>query len=121
MLDYAYKNIGDLSGGQQQRIFIARSLVNDPELLILDEPTVGVDSENVKRFYELLHQLHEERKITLLLVTHDTGTMTDYATDVVCLNRSLHFHGNTEEFTSLSEKELSIIYGHSLNIVTHNH
>ncbi|AXI09890.1 ATP-binding cassette domain-containing protein [Oceanobacillus sp. 143] len=121
MLDYAYRNIGDLSGGQQQRIFIARSLVNDPELLILDEPTVGIDSENVKRFYDLLHQLHDKRNISLLLVTHDTGTMTEHATDIVCLNKTLHFHGKSEEFTSLSEYDLSNIYGHALNIVTHNH
>ncbi|RDW18674.1 zinc ABC transporter ATP-binding protein [Oceanobacillus arenosus] len=121
MLDYAYRNIGDLSGGQQQRIFIARSLVNDPELLILDEPTVGIDAENVKRFYDLLHQLHDKRNITLLLVTHDTGTMTEHATDIVCLNKTLHFHGKSEEFNSLSEHDLSNIYGHALNIVTHNH
>lgn len=121
MLDHAYDNIGNLSGGQQQRIFIARSLVNDPELLILDEPTVGVDYENVKRFYELLHQLNRERNITLLLVTHDTGTMTEHATDIVCLNKTLHFHGKPEEYTSLTEKDLSQFYGHPVNIVTHDH
>lgn len=121
MLDYVHENIGNLSGGQQQRIFIARSLVNEPELLILDEPTVGVDYENVKRFYELLHHLNEERNITLLLVTHDTGTMTEHATDIVCLNKTLHFHGDPEEYTSLTEKDLSQFYGHPVNIVTHNH
>lgn len=121
MLDYAYKNIGNLSGGQQQRIFIARALVNEPELLILDEPTVGVDYENVKRFYELLHRLNEERNITLLLVTHDTGTMTEHATDIVCLNKTLHFHGKPEEYTSLTEKDFSQFYGHPVNIVTHDH
>lgn len=121
MLDYVYENIGNLSGGQQQRIFIARSLVNDPDLLILDEPTVGVDYENVKRFYELLHQLNDKRNITLLLVTHDTGTMTEHATDIVCLNKTLHFHGKPEEYTSLSEKDFSQFYGHPVNIVTHDH
>ncbi|MEC5424983.1 metal ABC transporter ATP-binding protein [Virgibacillus sp. C22-A2] len=121
MLDYTYQNIGNLSGGQQQRVFIARSLVSDPELLILDEPTVGVDYENVKRFYELLHQLNNERNITLLLVSHDTGTMTEHATDIVCLNKTLHFHGKPEEYTSLTEKDLSEFYGHPVNIVTHDH
>lgn len=119
MLDYAYENVGNLSGGQQQRVFIARSLVNEPELLILDEPTVGVDNENVRRFYDLLHQINEERNITLLLVTHDTSTMTEHATDIVCLNKTLHFHGNPDEYTSLSEKDLSGFYGHPVNIVTH--
>lgn len=121
MSEYAYQNIGNLSGGQQQRVFIARSLVNDPELLILDEPTVGVDNENVRRFYDLLHQLNQQRNITLLLVTHDTGMMTEHATDIVCLNKSLFFHGGPKEYTSLSNQDLSHIYGHPVNIVTHDH
>lgn len=121
MLEFAYENVGNLSGGQQQRIFIARSLVNDPELLILDEPTVGVDYENVKRFYDLLQQLNEEKNITLLLVTHDTGTMTEHATDIVCLNQTLHFHGKPEDYASLPPEELSKFYGHPVQVVTHDH
>src|SRR5690625_4119697 len=121
MGEYAYQNIGNLSGGQQQRVFIARALVSEPELLILDEPTVGIDYQNVERFYELLHKLNSEQNITLLLVTHDTGAMTEYATDVVCLNQSLHFHGLPEEYTSLTDKDLSKIYGHPVTIVTHDH
>lgn len=118
---FAYENIGNLSGGQQQRVFIARALVSNPELLILDEPTVGIDYENVNRFYELLHHLNERQKLTLLLVTHDTGTMTKHATDIVCLNKTLHFHGKPDEFAALSETDLSILYGHHVNIVTHDH
>ncbi|WP_284141709.1 MULTISPECIES: metal ABC transporter ATP-binding protein [unclassified Virgibacillus] len=121
MQDYAYENIGNLSGGQQQRVFIARSLVSEPELLILDEPTVGVDYENVQRFYELLHELNKAHGITLLLVTHDTGTMTEYATDIACLNKTLHFHGNPNEYAALKETDLSRIYGHQVSIVTHDH
>lgn len=121
MEDYTYQNIGNLSGGQQQRVFIARALVSEPELLILDEPTVGVDYKNVQRFYELLHQLNVEQNITLLLVTHDTGALTAHATDVVCLNKTLHFHGKSEEYESLTEVDLSEIYGHPVNIVKHDH
>jgi len=121
MSEYAYQNIGHLSGGQQQRIFIARALVNNPDLLILDEPTVGIDYKNVERFYELLHQLNDEKKITLLLVTHDTGAMTEHATDIVCLNKKLHFHGDSEKYTALTEKDLSTIYGHPVHIVKHDH
>lgn len=120
MLDFAHRNIGDLSGGQQQRVFIARSLVADPEFLILDEPTVGVDKENVARFYDLLNTLNDQ-EITLLLVTHDTGIMTEYATDLVCLNKELHFHGHPDQYSTLSESELSDLYGHPVQIVTHDH
>ncbi|SEO70788.1 zinc transport system ATP-binding protein [Amphibacillus marinus] len=121
MSDYLNQNIGDLSGGQQQRIFIARALVSDPKFLILDEPTVGIDTENVQKFYQLLHKLNSEQNISLLLVSHDVGTMTKYANGVACLNKSIHFHGNTSDFTNLTEHQLSQFYGHDLNIVTHQH
>ncbi len=121
MQDYINRNIGDLSGGQQQRIFIARSLVSDPALLILDEPTVGIDTENVQKFYGLLHRLNEENNITLLLVSHDIGTMTEHADGIACLNKSLHFHGDTKSFSNLTDRELSHFYGHDLNLVTHQH
>lgn len=121
MSEYAYQNIGNLSGGQQQRVFIARALVSDPELLILDEPTIGIDYQNVERFYKLLHELNAKQNITLLLVTHDTGAMTEYATDVVCLNKTLHFHGKSEEYSALSAEYLSEIYGHPVQVIVHDH
>lgn len=121
MSDYAYENIGNLSGGQQQRVFIARALVSDPELLILDEPTVGVDQENVQKFYGLLHQLNDDHNITLLLVTHDTGTMTEHATDIVYLNKTVHFHGNPDDYETLTNEDLSAFYGHPVNIMTDDH
>lgn len=121
MGEYAYKNIGILSGGQQQRVFIARALVSDPKLLILDEPTVGIDYQNVERFYDLLHELNTKQNITLLLVTHDTGAMTEHATNVVCLNQTLHFHGKSEEYSALSAEYLSEIYGHPVQVIVHDH
>ncbi|SFM39144.1 zinc transport system ATP-binding protein [Gracilibacillus orientalis] len=120
MTGYLSENIGELSGGQQQRIFIARALVSNPQLIILDEPTVGVDAENVEKFFELLHELNKQN-ITLLLITHDIGTMTHHASRVACLNKTLHFHGNPNEFQTLSKDQLSDFYGHPLNLVTHEH
>jgi zinc transport system ATP-binding protein len=121
MSEFASRNIGELSGGQQQRVFIARALVSNPEVLILDEPTVGVDSKNVQAFYEMLGHLNKELDITLLLVTHDIGTISSKVTHVACLNKHLHFHGNTEEFENLRESELSGIYGHDVQLLHHDH
>jgi zinc transport system ATP-binding protein len=121
MAEFRQRNIGELSGGQQQRVFIARALVSEPNLLILDEPTVGVDAENVQSFYEMLSDLNISRGITLLLVTHDIGTISDKVTHVACLNKHLHFHGNTEEFEQVSSKGLSKVYGHEVHMLNHNH
>ncbi|WP_088102487.1 metal ABC transporter ATP-binding protein [Halalkalibacter urbisdiaboli] len=119
MTEYIHQNIGELSGGQQQRVFIARALVSEPELLILDEPTVGVDASSVRNFYDMLSELNKEKKITLVLVTHDIGAMTDHVTDVACLNKHLHFHGNSKEFGE--NQNLSDFYGHDVHLLTHNH
>ncbi|OLS35776.1 zinc ABC transporter ATP-binding protein [Alkalihalophilus pseudofirmus] len=119
MTEYLNQNIGELSGGQQQRVFIARALVSDPELLILDEPTVGVDAKSVKSFYDMLSHLNREKGITLLMVTHDIGAMTDHVTNVACLNKNLHFHGGPKEFEE--NQDLSAIYGHDVHLLTHNH
>lgn len=118
MTEYTKQNIGELSGGQQQRIFIARALVSDPELLILDEPTVGVDSKSVTSFYIMLTELNK-KGITLLLVTHDIGIMTDHVTAVACLNRHLHFHGNTNDFKE--NHILSAFHGQNAQLLVHNH
>ncbi|TWE06466.1 zinc transport system ATP-binding protein [Neobacillus bataviensis] len=121
MAEFSQRNIGELSGGQQQRVFIARALVSEPNLLILDEPTVGVDAENVHSFYEMLGDLNTSRGITLLLVTHDIGTISDKVTHVACLNKHLHFHGDTDEFEQVSSKGLSKVYGHEVHVLAHNH
>jgi len=121
MKEFSTRNIGELSGGQQQRVFIARALVSEPKLLILDEPTVGVDVENVHSFYDMLGDLNNSRGITLILVTHDIGTVSDKVTHVACLNKHLHFHGDTEEFEQLNQDGLSKVYGHDVHVLAHNH
>lgn len=120
MESFMNRNIGELSGGQQQRVFIARALVSEPELLILDEPTVGVDAENVQSFYEMLAQLNKTG-ITLLMVTHDIGAISDKVTNVACLNKVLFFHGTSKDFEEQKIKEVSEIYGHDVHLLSHEH
>ncbi|HCT0498466.1 TPA: metal ABC transporter ATP-binding protein [Staphylococcus pseudintermedius] len=115
-----HKNIAQLSGGQQQRVLIARALVSDPAVLVLDEPTNGIDAKHVGEFYETLNHLKQEG-VTIILVTHDIGVVADTATDVACLNKHLHFHGAVNEFKSLDEVEISKIYGHPIKFVDHKH
>lgn len=119
--DLANRNIGKLSGGQQQRTFIARALVSNPDLLILDEPTVGVDAESVDRFYELLEHLHDHIGISMLLVSHDIGVITSKVDQVACLNKKLFFHGNPKDFTNNQEAILASAYGHDIHLIDHSH
>lgn len=93
MEDFADKNIGELSGGQQQRVFIARAMISNPKILILDEPTVGIDSKNVRSFYNMLVHLNREHNITVILVTHDVDAVSTSISHVACLNQRMHFHG----------------------------
>jgi zinc transport system ATP-binding protein len=121
LLHLKKRNIGELSGGQQQRVFIARALVSSPELLILDEPTVGVDAGNVRSFYQMLGDLNKNLGITLLLVTHDIGAITDKVTHVVCLNKYLYFHGKTEVFEEKKKNGMPESYGFDLQMLSHEH
>ena len=88
------QRIGELSGGQQQRCFLARALVNQPTLLLLDEPDTFVDSGFVHSFYELLDQLNA--KLTILLVSHDLGTIAAHISSIACVNGGLHYHDSGE-------------------------
>jgi zinc transport system ATP-binding protein len=116
---HAGARIGALSTGQQQRVLIARALVSNPEMLILDEPTGGVDPEAQTSFYALLHHLNRERDVTLILVSHDIGVVAKEVTKLACLNRRLIFHGRPADF--LSDAALTALYGPSVGIVSHQH
>ncbi|MBN6187617.1 metal ABC transporter ATP-binding protein [Aneurinibacillus sp. BA2021] len=121
MSAFEHQNIGRLSGGQQQRVFIARALVSDPDVLILDEPTVGVDAQSEAQFYELLKKLNEERHISMILVSHDLGAISTKMHSIACLNHTLHFHGRAEEFERLRPEILLASYGHDVHILHHDH
>ena len=97
MSAFADRRIGRLSGGQRQRVFIARALAGEADLLVLDEPTVGVDAESVDAFYDLLDALNAAG-ITVLLIEHDLSAVVEHADRVVCLNREVYFDGPADEF-----------------------
>ncbi len=82
---HAKRLFGELSGGQQQRVMLARVLVGEPELLLLDEPTTGVDAQTVEALYALLSRYNRERNITVVMVTHDMGRAAAHVSRALCL------------------------------------
>lgn len=101
--------IGTLSGGERQRVFIARSLAANPHLLILDEPTTGVDMGAKEEFYSLLKTLNADLGLTILLVSHDIEVMTSEVAFVLALNQKLICHCESHKF--LSEETIERLYG----------
>ncbi len=93
MGEYASRPFKDLSGGEQQRILLARSLVRQPDLLLLDEPNAGLDFPAQQSFVELLHKLKLEKGLTILLVSHDLVSVASAADQLACIDRTMHVHG----------------------------
>ncbi len=94
------KRIGDLSGGQQQRVLLARAMVNKPEVLILDEPTSALDPRVREDFYKLIHEINTVDGTTILLVSHDLGSVQKYAKRMLVLDREVVFYDEVSKFTS---------------------
>ncbi|MCK9581647.1 MAG: ABC transporter ATP-binding protein [Methanoregula sp.] len=111
----AGRAIRDLSGGEQQRVVIARALVGDPQVLLLDEPTVFVDAPTETQFYDILGNL--ARTMTIVMVTHDIGVIVSHVTKVACLNRRLFTHDSRE----LTEDMIQGAYQCPVDIIAHGH
>lgn len=101
--DLKDRRIGELSGGQQQKVLIAKALINDAKLLILDEPTTSIDIETQNRFYSLLEKLNQRNQVTIIWSSHDLDAINKLANKLVCINRTMFFHGNAHEFFESSE------------------
>ena len=106
------KTAGELSGGQLQRVFLARAIISDPELLVLDEPNTYVDNQFEKELYDKLQSLNS--RMAIILVSHDVGTISWYIKTIACVNGSLHYHPSN----IITQKQLDS-YNCPIQIIAH--
>ena len=112
LTDLAKSTLNELSGGQMQRVFLARAIIGDPKLLMLDEPGNFVDTTFENDFYEKLRELN--KRMAILMVSHDIGTISSHIKSFACVNRSLHYHPSHE----ITNEDL-LAYGCPIQLVTH--
>ena len=117
MTGYMRRRLSELSVGQQQRVLLARALVRQPELIVLDEPAAGVDVSGEEQLYAVLRDLNRERNITIVLVSHDIGAMLREASTLACMNRTLVRHGPPHELTS---EGIAMLYGVPVDVLVHD-
>ena len=113
------KQLVHLSTGQFQRVTIAWALVDNPDVLILDEPTAGIDVEGEETIYSMLHKFWKQKKLTILLVTHDLNIVWEHASKVLCLNKKVICMGEPEEILTI--KNLEKLYGTKVKFYKHRH
>lgn len=113
--DLLKRQIGSLSGGQLQRVLLARALVGEPSILILDEPTANIDQRLETDIFDLLKQLNQ--RMTILVVSHDIGFVSSYVSRVACINRTLVCH-HTD---AIDGQVIQNLYGEDVRMVAHSH
>jgi len=113
LYDLRKRKIGSLSGGQIQKAMVARAIVGEPELLLLDEPTSSFDVQSEKNLYGLLSSLNA--RMTILMVSHDIGAVSSHVTTLACLNRRLYHHGPKE----LQPQVIESVYGCPVDLIAH--
>ncbi|MEK7520891.1 MAG: metal ABC transporter ATP-binding protein [Patescibacteria group bacterium] len=108
--------VGALSGGQAQRVIVAWAIIGDPDVLIFDEPTESIDVAGQESIYNLLHDFHERRKMTIFFVSHDLNIVYRYAERVICLNDKRIVHDGAPQEV-LDPRHLEAIYGSEIHLV----
>jgi zinc transport system ATP-binding protein len=116
-----YKNnlLSDLSGGERQRVFIARALAGEPKIIILDEPSVGIDLPTQEKFYAFIEKLNRGHGLTIIFVSHDIDVVAHEVKCLLCLNKNLVCHGMPREF--IKEEYLEKLYGKKVKFILHGH
>ena len=95
------RKIGDLSGGQKQRILLARSLIRNPKMIILDEPQTGLDVNITRELYKILEKLNKEKNVTIIMATHDLDELEAIKPRIVCIAKNIKYDGKFEEWKGL--------------------
>ncbi len=113
------KKIANLSGGEFQRLMIVWSLMGDPDILIFDEPTSGIDTKGEEDIYSLLGRISKEKNLASILVTHDLSVVHSFADNVLCLNKESVCFGAPE--IALTPETLHKLYGEKISLYSHNH
>ena len=111
-------HFGSLSGGQKQRVLIARALAAGPRILVLDEPSTGLDTVAQDNFFRLLVNLRDTRSLTIIMVSHDVGAVCPIADMIACLNRKIHFHGKSSE--CVPPEALEKVFGKDVQFLFHD-
>lgn len=119
MTEFSHTSFGQLSGGQQQRVLIARALAMEPRILILDEPSTGLDTVAQDQFYCMLERIRDEQGMTIIMVSHDIGAVSSIVDQIACLNRKIHFHGNPRK--GIPDSALEAVFGKNIQFVYHDH
>lgn len=116
-----FKNykMSDLSGGMKQRVLIARAIASESKLLILDEPTVGIDTKSQDEFYSLLANLHKNKKITILIVSHDIDVIANEVNVLACINKTMVYHGTPKKF--IKGEYVEKMLGKNRKFIIHDH
>jgi zinc transport system ATP-binding protein len=115
LADQAGRHFASLSGGQKQRVLIARALAGEPDLLLLDEPTAGLDAHIEEGFYRLLQELNQ--RLTIVLVSHDLGFVSGFVRSVVCVGQDVVVHPTSE----ITGQVIADLYGSDMRLVRHDH